>query len=113
MSYNKDDGFVISEGVERKIGSVLKMQKFFGRNASLDIRFVASCEEAGHRPHIARICTIDMLNTPINCLDLAQFVFNLYFCRQTADCMSDPIPAPVFYAMEIANRSQQLFLAQV
>jgi hypothetical protein len=112
MSYNKDDGFTVPSGAECGIGQVLEMQKFFGGNSSLDIRFVASCSEVG-RPHIARICTIEVLNTEVSCLELAQFVFNLYFCRQSDDCLFDPMPAPVFYAMETAKRSQQLFLNKV
>lgn len=114
MSYSKDAAFEIPADCKPKFGSMVKMRTFVGKHSSLDTRFVESCEAMSvTHPRVGRICTIRVSNTNIECFELAQCFFNLYFCRQTTDCLRDPMPAPVFYAMETAKRAQQVFLSRV
>lgn len=114
LSYNKEPFYKIPEGSDTKFGRVLKMQKFFGRNSSTDIRFIDSLEGLStEHPQIARICTMAFKDMEIGFLELAQVIFNLYFCHQTADCLVNPIPAPIRYAIETAKRSKEVFLYRV
>ncbi|KAI6183719.1 hypothetical protein M3Y97_00519100 [Aphelenchoides bicaudatus] len=108
LSYSVDKKFRVPEGIDCAFGSVLEAKQFSDRDNSLDVRFVVGTKDDNSGPIVGRVQTINILNSDIGCIDLAQAVFNSIFYRQTDDFVKVPLPAPVFFAMEMTTRSKVL-----